>query len=416
MTPYQKALKGLEELKIDKSSVCALAYSGGPDSTFLLNLLYQAGYRNLYLLYVNYHDSPFVEEEERIVRQNAEKYQAKLIMCATSVKSGNFEAEARKIRYAFFQEQGKKLNFRYVFLAHHQDDLLLSYLMQKQKGIILDYYGIRPVSTFNSLILLRPLLLLTKEEIVSYLAEKKIPYYDDITNKNPARTRNRLRQDVLPSLDREETLKEIEEKNASIEKSLSSFAPYLSSLIPYDLYDSKEESLKLSFLYQYLRYKDPSLNLKSLPAMRNLAYMSLKNRFSTQETSLKNSLYLDKNSDSFYIRKGDKGDREYSYILPDMKEYDLEEIYINLSDLSFFPSIHQEDFPLTIRNVRRGDTFRTDIKTKDVLSFLAKNKVPLYLRKEYPVICSKNGDCLFSPFYKDLKEKKIPLRFKRFIV
>ena len=67
-------------------------------------------------------------------------------------------------------------------------------------------------------------------------------------------------------------------------------------------------------------------------------------------------------------------------------------------------------FPFTIRNARKGDRIGTNLVSKDVETFLKKQGVPFYLRKIYPVFV-KDGKIVCVPFYKDIEEEIIPIKF-----
>ena len=78
---------------------------------------------------------------------------------------------------------------------------------------------------------------------------------------------------------------------------------------------------------------------------------------------------------------------------------------IDLSDLSKF---NLKALPVTIRNAKKDDIIDTDLPTKNVYDFLKKQQVPAFLYPAYPVFLVNNKiKCV--PFYKDLKEHKIPL-------
>ena len=65
------------------------------------------------------------------------------------------------------------------------------------------YAGIKRKSTWNDMILLRPLLTKRKKDIYEYLEDHKIPYMEDETNELDNFRRNRIRHHILPCLERE---------------------------------------------------------------------------------------------------------------------------------------------------------------------------------------------------------------------
>ena len=160
-----------------------LAFSGGPDSVYLLKQLHsfykESLPQHVELAYVNYHDSPFVEEEEKIVLLYQERYG--LVLHQKDVRreecEGNFEDWARKIRYSFFRQLLSSSLLDDVLTAHHQDDSIETYLLQKERGNLPLHYGLDEKTEVFGYPLLRPLLSVTKAEIYHFLQEEKLPYF-----------------------------------------------------------------------------------------------------------------------------------------------------------------------------------------------------------------------------------------------
>lgn len=105
------------------------------------------------------------------------------------------EEAARQCRYRFFRSLGGK-----IATAHTADDNLETVLMRWIRGTGLRGLCGIPPKREN---VLRPLLRVTKEEILDYLTQEQIPYREDSSNKSLAYTRNRLRHQVLPLLRKE---------------------------------------------------------------------------------------------------------------------------------------------------------------------------------------------------------------------
>ena len=98
-------------------------------------------------------------------------------------KENNFENEARNKRYKFYEEILNKYNTKYLFLAHHGDDLIETVLMKIVRGSNLEgYSGIKTVSQMNGYYIVRPFLKYTKEDLTNYNKENNIKYYVDCTN------------------------------------------------------------------------------------------------------------------------------------------------------------------------------------------------------------------------------------------
>ena len=96
----------------------------------------------------------------------------KIILEKTTINNyqeNNFENEARKKRYMFYEEILKKYNSKTLLLAHHGDDLIETILMKISRGSNLEgYAGIKEISNVKNYQIIRPLLKYTKEDIINY--------------------------------------------------------------------------------------------------------------------------------------------------------------------------------------------------------------------------------------------------------
>ncbi|MBR2728158.1 MAG: tRNA lysidine(34) synthetase TilS, partial [Solobacterium sp.] len=144
------------------------AVSGGPDSMALLDMCLKAGVRTA-AAHVNYHYRDQADEEEAYVRAFCE---ARGIVCHVLNEpftwEGNFEAAARKHRYDFFAFLVRQYGYAGVLTGHQEDDLIETYLMQEEKGIIPEYYGLREALMYSGVQIRRPLLDHTKKELQEY--------------------------------------------------------------------------------------------------------------------------------------------------------------------------------------------------------------------------------------------------------
>ena len=131
-----KLKKEFEELELNKG-IYLLAFSGGPDSVYLLEALKSYlgdGLSDIIrLCYINYHDSSAVKEEEAIVNEYVDKYHLKLYRFDTKFKKGNFEDWARKYRYQKFKTIIRKEKMTALLTAHQKDDDIETYILQKER-------------------------------------------------------------------------------------------------------------------------------------------------------------------------------------------------------------------------------------------------------------------------------------------
>ena len=114
----------------------------------------------------------------------------------------------------------QKYQTKYIVVAHHQDDHCETYLLQKNRKNLVDYWGLPSIAQQGKFKILRPLLFFDKKQIINYLTEKKIAYALDVTNQLPIYQRNILRPQVenLSLLEKDNLLREIQAKNCELEK------------------------------------------------------------------------------------------------------------------------------------------------------------------------------------------------------
>jgi len=401
----------LEQLQIyPNSGMYLLGLSGGPDSMFLLYALTKLNYKNIKPVYINYHDSDFVFKEENIVKTAVNQCNTPLLKYDVEAKqfNTNFEKAAREYRYNLFGQIQKDLNYNGILIAHQEDDLIITYLMQKQKNGLITYYGLKSKNIVSNATIFRPMLNITKEEIINYLNENNIVFYDDITNKNQSRLRNYLRENKLHLIDRKQILKEINEENSAISNKLAFADNKILNLKKYNSLD--DDKLKQAAIYKYIKSNYNQLDEKTIIACKNLIFYKLKNK-ATSSIQLTNSLSFYQDYNFAYIANTIHF-YQYEYKLNNVAKYSFKEFSIDLSTFN----IKQTNYPLTIKNICKNSTISTNIITKDIDTFLKKQKVPLYLRPFYPMILNKDNKIIYVPFYKDILNKSIDFKFNDFLL
>jgi len=206
-----------------KSKLYIVGVSAGPDSLFLLDNLRKAAYRVI-VAHVNYKKRAESDQEEELVKNYCQKYSLPYeiypVQGLEYNSVSNFQDRARKIRYDFFQKLAQKYQTKYIVVAHHFDDHLETYLLQKQRKSLVDYWGLPIKTKQEKYWILRPLLNLSKQQIFHYLAAQKITYATDQTNQLPIYQRNIIRQKLnnLSSGGKTNLAQEIKEKNQALSK------------------------------------------------------------------------------------------------------------------------------------------------------------------------------------------------------
>ena len=198
-----------------KDTPVLVAFSGGADSALLLHLLKQAGTR-LYAAHVHHGirgadaDADLAFCRQTCKRLGIPLFAIRINAPALAKKSGqSVETAAREARYRHFARLMRKHEIPLLATAHHADDNLETLLFRLCRGTGTGgMRGIPAVAQLpgtqehQKLCVCRPLLHLTKQDILDACAELGIAYVTDATNASDDYARNRIRNRVVPELER----------------------------------------------------------------------------------------------------------------------------------------------------------------------------------------------------------------------
>ncbi|HGQ6590699.1 TPA: tRNA lysidine(34) synthetase TilS [Campylobacter coli] len=183
-----------EILSLLKKGRNLLAFSYGSDSSALFHFLVQKKI-DFDLAMINYKTRKNSDLEEQKARELALEFHKKIFIKSAPVIKGNFEKEARDFRYDFFEKICLEQNYSNLILAHHLNDQLEWFLMQLSRGAgLAEILGMQEYEKRQNYTLLRPLLFTSKDEILSYLKENDIFYFQDESNENEKYFRNYIRK------------------------------------------------------------------------------------------------------------------------------------------------------------------------------------------------------------------------------
>jgi tRNA(Ile)-lysidine synthase len=193
LLPSEK-LQGLHDKKI------LLAFSGGADSTALFFTLLEHKIP-FDIAIVHYGLREQADEEVRYAQELATTHNLQYHLLNAPKIEKNFEYEARRIRYTFFEKLIKEHSYTHLLTAHHLQDRLEWMLMQLCKGAgIAELIGMQESELRASYTLFRPLIETSKEEIITYLQNKQIRWFHDESNDDLTYKRNYFRHEVVTKL------------------------------------------------------------------------------------------------------------------------------------------------------------------------------------------------------------------------
>src|SRR5438874_11428175 len=191
-----------------------VAVSGGCDSVSLLHWLIELGYRKLIVCHLDHQlRGRSSQADARLVKELARKYDVGFesglanVRALAKRKNMSIETAAREARYAFFAETARRRNCRTIFVAHHADDLVETFLINLFRGAgsaglsAMQETSIRRIDRLE-LTIVRPFLRFWRKDIDEYVGEHGLKFREDATNKNLRPLRNRIRHRIIPYLEK----------------------------------------------------------------------------------------------------------------------------------------------------------------------------------------------------------------------
>lgn len=178
------------------SAPVLVALSGGADSVCLLHMLRELGYPVI-AAHCNFHlRGEESDRDEQFVRTMCEALGVRLLVQSFSTTQYasehgvSIEMAARELRYAWFEEQRKETGAEAICVAHHKNDQAETLLLNLKRGT--GFRGLEGMKPRNGFIV-RPLLCLTKAQIMAYCEAHHYPFVTDSTNADTRIRRNAIR-------------------------------------------------------------------------------------------------------------------------------------------------------------------------------------------------------------------------------
>lgn len=290
------------------------------------------------------------------------------------------EAAARNARYGFLQQLPGK-----IATAHTADDNAETMLMHLIRGTGLKGLGgIAP----NRENIIRPMLTVTRQEVLQFLKEENIPYVTDSSNETDAFLRNRIRHHVMPLL---------KEENPSLAENLSATALRLRQ-------DEAvlDEQAALTSNVEVLRQMPPSVQTRALQKL--LVSFGVREP-EAQHIALLRRLVCSENPSAAgefpggvvigreygTLVKLEKGEKLGTYALNCPGETEIPELGIRVTCQS------GEGIPvcvkgsLVLRSRQEGDTIRLSCGTRTLKKLFIDKKIPAMARDRIPVVADDAG-------------------------
>ena len=377
-------------LKLDLTKKYVIACSFGPDSMALLNLAYNLGAK-IVVAHVNYHKRDVSNDEQQALQKYCDERNIKLHVLDLLGKKhiGNFQNWAREMRYKFFKEVLEKEDAEAVLVAHQQDDVIETYLMQKNRGNFVKNAGISGEIELFGVKIIRPLLNYSKADLECYDKENNVPYSIDESNLKSEYTRNKIRHEIVEKMTSEEREKILDQIKTEKSDSVRISSKY-----------QKDEFLSLSdaeivqlidyFMNKLSEHRDISFALVS--EIKKAIKAKINWMFEITPSLLLECDY----GEVVFVNKHHLQEYRHEF----MNKFNNELFTIDFSSGASDRGIENCNEKLIVKNIDKEEVIQIGGYNKKAKRVFIDWKVPLYLREVWPGIYDESGKLLYVPRYR----------------
>ena len=356
-----------------------LAISGGVDSMVLLEQFFQLQKKYpiiITVVHIHHHLRQESDEEEVMVREFCRKRNLSVEVYhweEGSSQNSGIEEKARQFRYQKLKESQRKYHASYVVVAHHADDQAETVLMKLTRGSTLEgIAGMKPMRPFGKGYLIRPFLTVDKESLYEYALIHQIPYSEDMTNRSLTYTRNRFRQEMIPLFKKENPKfnQKIQKFTATLQEQQELIGTITYQWIEQALVElpngwswNKDNYLKQPIGLQKVILVEMSKKIGGLLSTKNVSDIHKAILSDTSQLSLnlpKGWIFQKRYQQLFLVKKEVEA---IAYKEFRVEKFQTEDIVLSKNERVSFTKeegwemmVSCEDFPLTIRRKKSGDT------------------------------------------------------------
>lgn len=400
MESFQKLIE--EEKLVEENDKILVALSGGPDSVALLRLLLEIKDKykiELGLCHINHMlRGENSDGDEEFCKRLSQYYKIPFYSLRANIeaygkeKKIGLEEAGREIRYEFFNRISTQNSYNKIALAHNLDDNVETFLFRLIRGTGIN--GLKGIPVKRDKII-RPLLNTKKSDILDYLSNINQEYRIDESNNEKVYSRNKIRLDLIPYIEKE--------FNPNFKESITSLINDFSFEEDFEILDNKLEieylnklskAKKGKLIYSFLKFNDIELNRNKVEEIINIL-----EKDGYKEISLGRGLTLKKSYKTISIEKEKREDSKKSKIqldIPDKIGYNghiIEVMLVNkpVTGKNCFNFDYDKiTEPLYVRTKNEGDKFLpVGMESyKKLKKFFIDQKVEKEKREEIPIIFS----------------------------
>ena len=386
--------------------LCACTY--GPDSMALLDMMQKEGVKPV-VVCINYHK--FEESSEDYIKLasycGAHGLELEYLDAATLPEAEAYHEEddfkkwARNVRYSFFQKVYAAHNAKGLVIAHQQDDVLESYLINRERGDKKGNYGMSPVSTQYGMVIIRPLLHYTKEELLEYNQENRVPFSVKKESFETRFTRSAVREKInaLSAIERENLIAEMKSTNDESIKLVKEFNQSVDEGEELEIRPlialSGDEFAATLIRFVSRAPEEIALGPADFAEIRKLCLSPNPNC----SLKLGEDTYLIKEYDILILGRN-YAELLYSYTLEKPGVLETPQFRLDFSMGAEDRGIKEEDYPLTIRTTLPSDRYVVHGFLEPVHSLYSTWKMPVGFRYIWPIFVNKDGKVVYVPRYR----------------
>lgn len=398
---------------IENNDIIVVGFSGGPDSVFLVEMLKKLqNFINfkIYLVHINHllRGKDAVSDEnfsfEYAKKNNLEIFIKRIPVKEIAKEVGKtLEEVGREERYKFFSEIYKKVGANKIATAHNKDDQIETFLFRLIRGASLQ--GLEGIKIKNNNII-RPISEIYKKDILDYLNKNEIQYKIDKTNFENEFTRNSIRLDLIPFIEKRYNIKfkekifslieEIRENNQNNSLNLSDFIDSENRII-LEKIKFLSNFNKKNLLGIFLNKKNITVNRNKIDEIENLIRSN-----GTKKIDMNKNYRIVKDYTYLYIEEKKENcpinNRTVKLKIPSEQIFDNFKISVNIVENLNIPKQKNQylldalyNDIIEVRYRKEGDRIFLDEKhSKKVKEVFIEQKVPKDLREKVPVFLYNN--------------------------
>ena len=396
---FSKHIK--KEFSFLKESKLLVCVSGGVDSMVLINLLNRLKY-NVSIAHCNFNlrdnesdiDEDFVKN---YAITNSIPFFSKSFI--TRIPKHSMQMAARNLRYKWFYSVLKVEELDYIITAHHLDDSLETFILNLSRASGIE--GLAGIKQLNDIIV-RPLLIFSKNEILNYAKTNNIKWREDSTNKKNDYQRNQIRNEIIPLLKKlhpnfldqsKKTMTFLKESNLIIENYIQ--------IIKNENFNLKDDKIFISKDF----IKNNSNLIFHLFKEYNFKYsdqiLELCNSLSGKIIESNTHVLLSNRSNLVVKEKTNRIDQTFEVgikglLSPIEMNIEVGEFKTKFNKKSIYLSKKEIDFPLYLRKWKKGDVFFPfGMKGKKTVSKYYKDEKMSFFDKQNQWLLCNNDEIVW---------------------